>query len=65
MCPYKQNIFYIIEIIITAIPIITLYIAKTLKLPFFKYSSKNFITTNPTIKLANIPIQKAISVNTK
>ena len=31
--------------------------ANILKLPFFKYSSKNFITKIPTKKLANIPIK--------
>ena len=40
---------------IIAIPIITLYIAKTLKLPFFKYSNKNFITNIPVKKLATTP----------
>ena len=45
---------------ITSNPIITLYIAKTLKLPFFKYSNKNFITNIPTIKLNNTPNTKAI-----
>lgn len=37
-------------------PKITLYIANPLKLPFFKYSSKNLITITPTIKLAKTPI---------
>ena len=49
---------------ITANPSIILYIAKTLKLPFFKYSNKNFITKTPTIKLANTPIKNGIP-NTK
>ena len=49
---------------ITIIPIITLYIANTLKLPFFKYSSKNFIIKIPTKKLVNTPTKNDKS-NTK
>ena len=33
----------------------TLYNANNLKLPFFRYSNKNFITTIPTKKLTNTP----------
>ena len=49
---------------IIANPITTLYIAKTLKLPFFKYSNKNFITNSPVIKLAITPTTNGI-LNTK
>ncbi len=45
---------------ITIIPIITLYIAKLLKLPLFKYSSKNFIISIPTIKLVIIPTKNDV-----
>jgi len=41
-------------------PTIILYIAKTLKLPFFKYSNKNFMTIIPTIKLAKMPTKNGI-----
>ena len=47
-----------IAINITKLRII-LYIANTLKLPFFKYFIKKFTTNIPTTKLANTPIQKA------
>ena len=45
------------------LPIITLYIENTLKLPFFKNSNKNFITTIPIIKLNAIPIINDIIPN--
>lgn len=56
--------FYNIANKITAIPTITLYIAKPLKLPFFRYSNKNFIITIPTKKLASIPshIDKSVKI---
>ena len=48
--------YYFIKVIsIITIPAITLYIANALKLPFCKYFSKNFITSNPTIKLDTTP----------
>ena len=45
---------------IIIIPKIILYIANPLKLPFFKYSIKNFITIKPEIKLNNIPNKNGI-----
>ena len=53
--------YYLINVIaITITPSTTLYIANTLKLPFFKYSNKNLITTIPTTKLEINPAKNAI-----
>ena len=49
---------------ITANPKIILYTANILKLPFFRYSNKNFITNTPTKKLDNTPTKNGIP-NTK
>ena len=49
---------------IIAKPRIILYTANILKLPFFRYSNKNFITNTPTIKLDITPTKNGIP-NTK